>query len=339
MAVRITGTVQPYAWGDTSYIPNLLGRRPDGSPHAEWWLGTHPVAPSVIAETGAPLSSVTGDMSMLVKVLACAQPLSLQTHPTPDQARKGFAKENAAGVAVDDPRRNYRDENAKPEMLIALTEFHALCGFDDVDSTVRQLQAYKWNEEAEMLDLYGIDGYMLWAFDQRSPVDVSACPEWLQKIAALYPGDRALRVAPLLNHVELSPGQAISLPAGNLHAYLSGVGLEVMESSDNVIRAGFTVKPVDVAELQHVVDTSVLEDPKMATDGVTYVGPDGAFSVERVTLDGSRTIHSDVTTIIVRTEGTVEGLAADQALVLTSGESIELRGQAVVWACRQLISR
>lgn len=335
MAVRITGTVQQYSWGDSTFIPALLGRTGDGSPQAEWWLGTHPVAPSLVAPSGEPLSSLTGEMTMLVKVLACSQPLSLQTHPTTEQARRGFAKETAAGIALDDPRRNYRDTNAKPEMLIALSEFSALCGFDDVDASVGRLGSWGWHEEAEMLDLYGIDGYMLWAFDQRDALDMSLCPAWLQETATRWPGDRALRVAPLLNHVVLSPGEAISLPAGNLHAYLHGAGLEVMESSDNVIRAGFTPKQVDVAELQHIVDTSVLSEPKLAPQGNTYVGPGNAFSVDRIDIAGSATVSASGTTVVVRSDGVIEGLAMDEAIVLLAGESIELRGNATVWACRQ----
>ena len=335
MAVRITGTVQHSAWGDVSFIPALLGHAPDGRPHAEWWLGTHPVAPSVVAGSGEPLSSVTGEMSMLVKVLSCSQPLSLQTHPTKEQARRGFAREEAAGIPRDDPRRNYRDDNSKAEMLVALTPFSALCGFADVDASVETLASWGWDEEAEVLDLYGIDGYMLWAFDQRGPVDLAPCPEWLRLVAAAHPGDRALRVAPLLNHVTLAPGQAISLPAGNLHAYLHGTGLEVMESSDNVIRAGFTVKPVDVTELQHVVDTSVLPDPVSTPDDRTYRGPDGAFTVERIDLAGTAQVGATGTTVLVRTSGVVEGLEPDQAMVLTDGESVTITGNATVWACRQ----
>lgn len=334
MPLRITGSVQHYDWGDTSFLPALLGRPADGSPWAEWWLGTHHVAPST-TEDGNPLEDETGPMAMLVKVLSCASPLSLQTHPTADQARRGFARENAAGTALDDPRRNYRDESPKPEMLVALTDFEALCGFDDVDSTVEQLKAYRWHEEAEMLDLYGIDGYMLWAFDQRTAPDLGACPEWLRRIGAMHPGDRGLRVAPLLNHVHLAPGEAISLPAGNLHAYIHGAGLEVMASSDNVIRAGFTSKHVDVTEVQHVVDTSVLENPKLRPEGGTYTGPGGAFSVERIDVEGGATVDTQSLTVLVRTSGTVEELAPDQAMVLKPGESAVLTGTATVWACRQ----
>lgn len=335
MAVRVTGTVQRYAWGDPSFIPTLLGTPADGGPHAEWWLGTHPLAPSVISGTNDSLASVTGEMSMLVKVLSCTSPLSLQTHPDASQARTGFARENAAGLAMDDPARNYRDANAKPEMLIALTPFDALCGFDDIDSNVEQLKSFGWHEEAEVLDMNGTDGYVLWAFDQQSPADVTRCPQWLQDIAATYPGDRALRVAPLLNRVHLEPGEAIVLPAGNLHAYLKGSGLEVMGSSDNVLRAGFTTKHIDVSELQRVMDSSELVNPKAKPEGSAYTGPGGAFSVERITLNGSATVTTESVTVLVRTDGVVDGLAPDEAFVMMPGESLTLEGKATLWACRQ----
>ena len=333
MPVRITGTVQHYAWGSTSFIPSLIGHPEDGRPHAEWWLGTHNGAPSHVSGTGQLLSEVVGDMPILVKVLSCASPLSLQTHPDTARARRGFERENAAGTAVSDPARNYRDPHPKPEMLVALTQFDALCGFDDVDSSVEQLKAFGWNEEAEVLDANGIDGYLLWAFDQRQPADTGRCPAWLQEIARLWPGDRGLRVAPLLNHVSLRPGEAVSLPAGNLHAYLGGSGLEVMSSSDNVIRAGFTSKHIDVAELLAVVDTRVLEQPKLAaTDGV-FVGPDGAFTATPVRVAGTAEVSAASVSVVVRTAGELEGLAHDEAIVLRAGESTVLSGEADVWVC------
>lgn len=333
MAVRVNGTVQHYAWGTPSFIPDLIGHPADGRPHAEWWLGTHPAAPSTVSGSGRPLAEVTGDLPLLVKILSCASPLSLQTHPDATRARRGFERENAAGLAPSDPARNYRDPHPKPEMLVALTPFEALCGFDDIDSSVEQMKAFGWNEEAEVLDSNGIDGYMLWAFDQRQPADVERCPAWLQEIGRLWPGDRGLRVAPLLNHVVLRPGEAIALPAGNLHAYLGGSGLEVMGPSDNVIRAGFTAKHIDVTELLAVVDTGVLEQPKLAaTDGV-FVGPGGAFSARQVTVDGTATVEAESTTVVVRTAGTLEGIAPDEAVVLLAGESAALSGDAVVWVC------
>ena len=333
MAVRVNGTVQHYAWGTESFIPRLVGHPEDGRPHAEWWLGTHPAAPSTVAATGRPLAEVTGELPLLVKILSCGSPLSLQTHPDAARARRGFERENSAGLAPSDPARNYRDPYPKPEMLVALTQFEALCGFDDIDSSVEQLKAYGWNEEAEVLDSNGIDGYLLWAFDQRQPADMGRCPGWLQGIGRLWPGDRGLRVAPLLNHVVLRPGEAIALPAGSLHAYLNGSGLEVMGPSDNVIRAGFTAKHIDVNELLSVVDSRVLEQPKLnATEGV-FVGPDGAFSARRLTVKGTTTIGAGSATVVVRTEGTLDGVAPDEAVVLLAGDSVTLTGDADVWVC------
>ncbi|MGA1362257.1 MAG: mannose-6-phosphate isomerase, class I [Ilumatobacteraceae bacterium] len=333
MPVRITGTIQHYAWGSTSFIPALTGHPEDGRPHAEWWLGTHPGAPSLESGTGRPLAGIVGDLPILVKVLSCESPLSLQTHPDAARARRGFDRENASGTAPSDPTRNYRDPHPKPEMLVALTPFEALCGFDDVDSSVEQLKVYGWNEEAEVLDANGIDGYLLWAFDQRGPADTDRCPAWLQEIARLWPGDRGLRVAPLLNHVSLRPGEAISLPAGNLHAYLHGSGLEVMSSSDNVIRAGFTAKHIDVTELLAVVDTRVLGQPKLtATDGV-FTGPDGAFTARPVQVSGTTAVTATTVSVVVRTAGELDGIARDEAVVLQAGESMVLSGDADVWVC------
>ena len=284
MSHRVIGTAQHYAWGDNTFIPQLLGVTSDDKPWAELWFGTHPAAPSHIdAPDGPLLQSITGDMNVLVKILACSSPLSLQTHPTKQQAERGFAKENAAAIALDDPRRVYVDAADKPEMLIALTPFEALCGFADIDTSVEKLRAMSWHEEADVLDMNGVDGYLLWAFDQRTTPDITTAPQWLQRIAELYPTDQCLRVVPLLHHVTLQPGEALALPAGNLHAYLNGAGLEVMTSSNNVVRAGFTSKHIDVAELLRIVDSSNLKNPIVAPhksgDWTHYASPTEAFDV------------------------------------------------------------
>jgi mannose-6-phosphate isomerase len=222
--------------------------------------------------------------------------LSLQTHPTRQQAERGFARENATGIALTDPKRVYKDPSDKPEILIALTEFEALCGFDTIEASIERLQQFGWREEADVLDQNGIDGYLLWAFDQRTAPSMNAVPGWMQRLSDAYPTDRALRVAPLLHHIVLQPGQAISLPAGNLHAYLHGAGIEVMASSDNVVRAGFTSKHVDVAELLRIVDTSTLEQPispTTVTDHWTeYASPSSAFSVASTSWENLHTVEA-----------------------------------------------
>ena len=284
---RIVGVEKNYDWGDEVTIRHYLGSPSDrGTKIAELWWGTHPQGPSRVGPypPGYLLSDVTGPMTMLVKLIACAQPLSLQTHPTKEQAREGFAREEALGIPRDAPHRMYRDESDKPEMIVALSRFEALCGFAPIDDSVELLTSMGWTAEANTLSSEGIDSYLGWSFDQTNIPSMSHSPEWLRRIAHLYPADPALRIAPLLNHVVLEPGQALSLPAGNLHAYLHGFGLEVMNSSDNVIRAGFTNKHVDVNELLRIVDTSTLENPvvEMSTDG-TFPSPSPLFTVGNLT--------------------------------------------------------
>lgn len=309
----IVGVEKNYDWGDEITIRHYFGSPADrGTKIAELWFGTHPQGPSLLsgaiddpigsgqfhaieraAGRATTLASVTGEMTMLVKLIACAQPLSLQTHPTKQQAEEGFAREEALGIPRDAPHRMYRDDSDKPEMIVALSRFEALCGFADIGESVELLTSMSWDAEAAVLRLSGIAEYMSWAFQQTEIPSLTRAPEWLQRLASLHPADPALRIAPLLNHVVLQPGQALSLPAGNLHAYLHGFGLEVMNSSDNVIRAGFTPKHVDVQELLRIVDTSTLSNPvvEMSIDG-TFPSPSPLFTVGKLrTLSRFKDCH------------------------------------------------
>ena len=337
MLRRIYGTTQHYDWGDTSSLPTLLGETPDGTPWAEVWFGTHHIAPShVDAPDGPSLESVTGEMNMLVKLLACDKPLSLQTHPNVQQAQRGFQREETAGVPLNATNRMYKDASDKPEMLIALTPFEALCGFADIDASVGALRALSWDEEADVLDQNGIDGYILWAFDQLDVPPLTNAPSWLQRIAELHPADKGLRVAPLLNHITLNPGEAIALPAGNLHAYLHGTGLEIMKSSDNVVRAGFTSKHIDVAELQRIMDTSVLPDPitHPTTEGnwSHYASPTPAFSVASVTYSAGFTVNAEPHHRFLF--GTFSG-SHPTMMLLPAGESATLENSGTAWVITQ----
>lgn len=324
----IRGAIQHYDWGDTDFIPDLIGHDRDGSPWAEMWLGTHPSAPSALAADGeTPLSSVTGDMTMLVKILACSSPLSLQTHPTLAQARRGFAREESAGIARNDPARLYRDESDKPEMLVAFTPFEALCGFSPLEESLEFLGSLGWSEEVDILEGNGLDGYLLWAFDQTTTPDTAHAPDWLRRIAHAYPHDCGLRVAPLLNHVYLSPGEALALPAGNLHAYLHGAGLEVMKCSDNVVRAGFTSKKVDVAELLRIVDTATLTDPiaRPIVEGqwLRYPSPSDSFDVANWTWQAGDSLPvSDKLRVVLGDHGLTARQSSFVAYVVLPGETL-----------------
>ncbi len=294
--LRLQNAVQGYAWGSHTAIADLRGASASATPEAELWMGAHPSAPSrvdgghalgeLIAAApenhlGAACVQRFGPrLPFLFKVLAAAEPLSLQAHPTEAQAQDGFDREEAAGLPITAPNRNYKDRNHKPELLCAMTPFWALCGFRDVARTNALVEALGSRGltdacaplakdgpsalKAVFLALLGLTPAAASALVadvvDACRIHEAACGpwkdecHWAERLAALYPGDVGAVVSLLLNVVRLSPGQAIYLPAGNLHAYLEGTGLEIMASSDNVLRGGLTKKHVDVPELSRVLD-------------------------------------------------------------------------------------
>lgn len=272
---RVEGAVQHYAWGDPTFIPELLGVEPDGRPWAELWLGTHPNGPTRLTD-GTPLRDLTGELPYLLKVLAACRPLSLQTHPNAEQAIRGFA------------RGTYPDDQPKPELLCALTRFEALCGVRPVDATIALFDQIGLDDELASVVAAAGPGAAL-AGLYRGSIDpapaVAACSEsdriearWALRLDEMYPGEPSVVATLLLNLVVLEPGQALRLDAGNLHAYLHGAGIELMRASDNVIRGGLTAKPVDVDELLHVVDPTPLDDPVLP-DGNRFDLPAAGVSL------------------------------------------------------------
>ncbi len=290
--------IQNYAWGSRTAIAYLLGAAvPAREPEAELWMGAHAKAPSLVLPSREPLSQLIerepvqmlgqgllarygARLPFLFKVLAAETPLSLQAHPTLEQARAGFAAEEARGVGLDSALRNYKDSNHKPELLCALTPFSALCGFRKVEDTLALFHTLNLPHVSFLVDileglptegglsqlfstLIGLSAERRAEFDRETldrctllaAVDGPFQHEfsWAVSIGVLYPGDIGIVSALLLNLVNLSPGEAIYLPAGNLHAYLQGVGVEIMANSDNVLRGGLTPKHVDNRELLRVL--------------------------------------------------------------------------------------
>lgn len=291
--------VRPYAWGSRTAIADLLGKPvPAPHPQAELWLGAHPGDPSRVSEqslvdvlaadpAGQLGASVAtrwdGRLPFLLKVLAAEEPLSLQAHPSAEQAAEGYAREESRGIARDAGNRNYPDPTPKPELLCALTEFHALAGFREPNRTVELLRAVSTEGLAPYVDLLAgepnRDGlralFTTWitlpqpAIDHLVPELLDECVvhvkekgpfelecRTLLELGESYPGDAGVLAAALLNRLVLAPGEAIFLPAGNLHSYLRGTGVEVLANSDNVLRGGLTPKHVDVPELLRVLDFS-----------------------------------------------------------------------------------
>jgi mannose-6-phosphate isomerase len=274
---RVEGVVQHYAWGDTDFIPTLLGREPDGRPWAELWLGTHSNGAATL-DDGTPLADVTGELPYLLKVLAAAEPLSLQTHPNAAQAIQGYE------------RGAYPDARPKPELLCALTPFQALCGIRPVDATLSLLDELGIDDLSRLLAIDGpgavLDGLYRRAIDPQPAVDACGSSdrpeaEWVRRLAAMYPGEPSVTATLLLNLVVLQPGQALRLDAGNLHAYLHGAGIELMGASDNVVRGGLTIKPVDVDELLRIVDPTPLARPVLP-DGERYELPAAGVALLRL---------------------------------------------------------
>jgi mannose-6-phosphate isomerase len=363
----LTNTVRHYPWGSHTVIPELLGEpSPADRPYAELWMGAHPDAPSVLS-TGMPLDKAIEEqpgallgpvvqerfgtrLPFLMKVLAAEQPLSLQAHPTTEQAQVGFAAEEAAGVPRDDPKRTFKDPFHKPELLLALTPVEALCGFRPVEESLHCLAKLQVSELKPTIAALARGGLraaipqlIALAPDVRSVLvkAVAAAasgfvaahdPEfintyrWAASLAETYPGDPGVVISLMCNHLKLAPGEAVFLPAGNLHAYLCGAGIEVMAASDNVLRGGLTAKHVDLAALIEVLDFSdgrvpVLH-PVLGPGGLRYPVPVDDFYLTRCQLDeqsGSLTTRGPQ--VLLCAEGTALLRSADGALTLEKGAS------------------
>ena len=361
----IEGAVRHYDWGSPTTIPDLLGRPATGEPWAELWLGAHPAAPATVgaraepldrliaadpvAALGSAVASRYGRLPFLLKVLAAAAPLSLQAHPSADQAEAGFEREESLGIPREGPQRMFRDRSPKPELICALVHFEALCGFRDPKRTADLLDTL----DGPALDplRYRVAGasrsqmrdVLAWllALDQSSATSLAdaaaeACTtaadddEWtglrsaVADLGAHYRGDTAVAVALMLNHVVLAPGEALSLEAGCLHAYLGGTAVELMADSDNVVRGGLTSKHVDPAALVEIVDgtasSAPVQRPEPVDGVVTYYTTAAEFSLRRLDVDGSLAVTAGPA-VMLCTDGCVEanGVTIDRGASAWSG--------------------
>lgn len=370
--VRIENPIRDYAWGSLTSLAGALGTEPSGRPQAEMWLGAHPGDPSRLADGGLRLDQFLaarpdllgasaerfgGQLPFLMKLLAAAKPLSLQVHPTMAQARAGFARDEAAGVALNDPLRTYKDPFHKPEIIVAISPFQALCGFRSprqareelVDLFGEAMSASAVGVELEAaLSLADEPAALRAAFalimsgrpEVRSlaalavqAASTSATPlagtiRWLGEH---YLDDPGVLGAALLNRVDLMPGEALYLSSGNIHAYLSGFGIEAMAPSDNVLRGGLTPKHVDVAGLLEIVRFEAISpfrvEPAVSQwhggELRSYRPPVAEFSVHIIQIEsGARTLPELAgPSVLVVMSGRVELRADRDALVLERGQS------------------
>ncbi|WP_416483080.1 mannose-6-phosphate isomerase, class I [Streptomyces sp. CL12] len=375
---RLDNTVRPYAWGSPTAIPHLLGVEPTGEPQAEMWMGAHPGAPSRTArgtltevidadperELGKETVARFGPrLPFLLKILAAGAPLSLQVHPDLEQAREGYDDEERRGVPIDAPHRNYKDANHKPELICALTEFDGLCGFREPAHAAELLAALGVDSLKPYVDLLGAHPEeaalreVLTAILSADRADMArtvaeataACARLggdhapYADLAHHFPGDPGVIAAMLLNHVRLQPGEALFLGAGVPHAYLDGLGVEIMANSDNVLRCGLTPKHVDVPELLRVVrfeagDPGVLR-PEAAPDGEeVYETPIDEFRLSRYVLAAGGAAHDltrDTPQILLCTAGSVRAdeheLGPGQSVFVPAGDKAEVSGAGTVF--------
>jgi mannose-6-phosphate isomerase len=376
------GAIRPYAWGSRTAIAEFTGRpAPTAHPEAELWLGAHPGDPARLegpdgdvslleaiatdpeGELGPVVRRRFGDaLPFLVKVLAADEPLSLQAHPSAEQAVEGFRRENRAGVPVNSPVRNYRDSSHKPELLVALSDFQALAGFRPAARSVALMRALAVPELepyiallTDQSDANGLRAlFTTWITAPQPDIDAlipavlegavahmrSGAKEFTDEARTIlelgerYPGDAGVLAALLLNRVGLAPGEGIFLPAGNLHSYLHGVAMEVMANSDNVLRGGLTPKHVDVPELLRVLDFTPVPDARVKTrrEGIelVYETPAAEFAASVLSLDGDNLGHEvdapsrhDGPQILVCTEGSV--------MVRAKSDEVRIDRGAAAW--------
>ncbi len=368
----LEGKVQHYQWGGFTYIPRLLSREnPSGQPFAEYWLGAHAQAPATIIGgtdlhrllqeepflLGKKVQAGFGRLPYLLKVLDVKDMLSIQVHPTREDAIRGFTAENAAGVALQAANRNYKDDNHKPELMAALGDFYLLHGFRAPASMTAILEEvpelrfllpvfgeadyrtlYKTVMEMPDAEVIGhlqpllhriIPLYQAGALSKTHP------DFWAARAALTFnrPGsiDRGIFSVYLLNLVQMKEGQAIFQDAGILHAYLEGQNVEIMANSDNVLRGGLTPKHIDVPELmKHVrfepVIPYVQEPEPLNRSESAYLTPAGDFELHRIRLQGDDySLTASTVDILLVMEGSVVATEAGQpGIELQRGDSLLL---------------
>lgn len=371
---KLTGTLQHYIWGGNQYIPKLLNIPSKENHYAELWLGAHPSAPAYIEteQQTIPLNqylqqnpTALGQQSLrtfgqrlpyLLKILDVKQPLSIQLHPTKQQAEQGFAKENQLAIPLTDSKRTYKDDNHKPEMMIALSDFWLLHGFKPKQQIIETLKTRPsltaLSQQLAQQDLASFYAQIMQAqpqqlaqwllpiIQQNKAQDLSLdnpdywvcyCIENTQ--IDLQRLDAGLMCFYLFNIVHLAQGQGIFQDAGIPHAYLRGQNIELMAESDNVIRGGLTPKHIDIAELLKVINyqeiTPQIIAPAQGKD-YTYPTPAKDFALEKISYQtqDQQLKNAENAQILLVMEGSITVSDHNTCLTLNSGESAFIRGDS-----------
>lgn len=369
MIRKIANTARDYAWGSTSLIPDYFGIPATGKPMAEIWFGTHEGSATKVVGEGISLLDLRGQkLSYLLKILAAGMPLSLQAHPSREQAIEGFARENAAGLALNDPKRNYKDDQPKPEMVVALTEFRALTGFREESRThllFAELAQFATGELADEIQLWrdllgdSIEKLFSYLLSNRGSYaatvaalvecaseaashesDFKKSFELVSELQKHFESDPGIVVSLMMNYLELQPYEALQLPAGNIHAYVSGLSVEIMAASDNVMRGGLTEKHVDLDELKKIlafegIDIPKLEARKLANGLFQYPRLTSEYGLYRIEVSGGNLLAD-----LDLPSGSIALCTSGEITIFDSqGETLAIkRGEAAYLADARLFS-
>jgi len=376
----LKGTIQNYAWGGAQYIPDLLGIEAEEKKYAEYWLGAYVNSPSVLStqdgdqaldvylnsnltkNLGTAIAEKFGRLPFLFKVLDVHDMLSIQVHPTKSEAEKGFKYENEKGIPLTAPHRNYKDDNHKPEIMVALGEFWHVHGFLPKDQLIEVLKSTP--EFVSLLPVFEKEGYyglykkvMEQSIDETNqtlqPLIDRILPDFLSgKIEKSSPDywaaktidsaadktvlDKGIYSIYFFNIVKVNKGEAVFQDAGIPHAYLEGQNMELMANSDNVLRGGLTPKHVDVPELlKHVAfeetNPNVMSG-ELQADGIEriYKSPAPDFELSQINLSASKKYHSNAKTaqILIVIEGDAEISEGNSTLVLGKGDAAFLTAES-----------
>ena len=323
MAFPLHAQLKHYDWGVPGALSQALGREPSGSPEAEIWWGNHPLAecaistPSGLEDLPTWFEKTETDFPILVKLLAAQKPLSIQVHPSKTQAESGFDHEEAAGIPLDAPERSYKDRSAKPELIIALSqEFVGLAAFvtgaavrerlgrwlaagapqslaelmesvaDDPREAARRIVE---NESSHSRVVRELEQWLSSVTPSHLDPATAAEIQLLQQVSSSHPGDAGILFVLLMHHVHLKRGEALFVEDGEVHAYIKGLGLEVMLPSDNVVRAGLTSKHTDAKSFLELSNFSPTKSPLIVSPSRdsfrdTYQGFGADFSVHRLSF-------------------------------------------------------